>query len=466
LRNDDSKFQLIVDAIHGDIHLSTLERKVIDTATFQRLRNLKQLGMAHLTYPNATHTRFAHSIGVLGIMERVSRLAEQSLDLSPEDVENIRLAGLLHDIGHYPYSHLMERIDKVRLTEELIGDAPAVYDASEVKYPKHEKVGAKIVCNQSDIVDALGGVERAKTVAGLFTKAEETDSKLSNLISSSLDMDRLDYLLRDAHAAGVAYGNIDLSYLLNNFQLDENGVVGVAEKALSAVEHFLLARFFMHKTVYYHKTTFGLEEACRQLLRRVKDAKKFGIPEDGNAIDRIVTGEQLTSFTDSLVDQIIDEAANDNDDLTISKLATALKTRKPPKLIYEQSVLHRSTEANPAENRAFQQSCKHNIKKFAEENGIPLGHFLVCESPPLTLEKRGALLTESQARDLKPEEKTEIIKIIKRRTKQAMSVVDIPHSIVNICSNHAYQSLRLYFVRNIGDDSLVEKLENEAKGWF
>jgi hypothetical protein len=111
--------KLIVDSVHGDIHLTPIEQAVVDTASFQRLRHLKQLGMAQVTYPNATQTRFAHCLGVLGIMEHVTRVAKESLSLSDEEVEDIRLAGLLHDIGHYPYSHLMERIDKVQLGDRL-----------------------------------------------------------------------------------------------------------------------------------------------------------------------------------------------------------------------------------------------------------------------------------------------------------------------------------------------------------
>src|SRR5947209_17172315 len=111
--------KLIVDSIHGDIHLTPIELRVVDTASFQRLRHLKQLGMAQVTYPNATHTRFAHSVGVVGIMEHITRVAKEALSLTAEDIEDIRLAGLLHDIGHYPYSHLMEKIDKVQLTEDF-----------------------------------------------------------------------------------------------------------------------------------------------------------------------------------------------------------------------------------------------------------------------------------------------------------------------------------------------------------
>jgi HD superfamily phosphohydrolase len=112
--------KLVVDSVHGDIQLRPDEWEVVDTASFQRLRHLKQLQLAHLTYPNATHTRFAHSIGVLGIMARIAQIAQRQGLFDADQLRDIRLAGLLHDVGHYPYSHLMESIDQVKLTEEVI----------------------------------------------------------------------------------------------------------------------------------------------------------------------------------------------------------------------------------------------------------------------------------------------------------------------------------------------------------
>ena len=113
--------KFLVDSIHGDVHLTEKEWRVIDTPSFQRLRNIKQLQMSHLTYPNATHTRFSHSIGTLAIMARVIQLAiDNGIKLTQSQQENLRLAALLHDIGHYPYSHLMEGIEKVVLIEEKI----------------------------------------------------------------------------------------------------------------------------------------------------------------------------------------------------------------------------------------------------------------------------------------------------------------------------------------------------------
>lgn len=457
----ESRDKLIVDSIHGDIHLTPIEQAVVDTVSFQRLRHLKQLGMAHVTYPNATHTRFAHSVGVLGIMEHVTRVARETLSLSDEQVQDIRLAGLLHDIGHYPYSHLMERIDKVQLTEEFIG-GQRTYNAVASKYPSHEEVGELIVTKQTDLIDALGGQDRAKRIAELFTR-KTTDLQLSKLIHSSLDMDRLDYLLRDAHATGVPYGHIDLNYLVNSLRVSPSGLLGVGEKALAAVEHFLLARFFMHKSVYYHKTTFGIEEVCRQLLRRVRDQGKYNMPRDGHAIRSMATGSELGQFTDAFVDGIVDQAGQDRDPV-VAALANSIRRRRPPKLLREVSVFE--DDRNAHEGVLFKQACKHNLGALAASLNISPGRFLVCATPPLTLEQRGWLMTEQQARQLEPEESEQLIKVFVGSESDPVSVVSIKHSILKVCSNHFFQSFRLYFVRADDDlPGLADDLQRTVCDW-
>jgi HD superfamily phosphohydrolase len=117
----DGSVKHVVDSIHGNIPLTEREVQVIDTPSFQRLRQLKQLAMAQLVYPTATHTRFAHSIGALGTMIRILQAAkENGITFETEEQENLRLAALLHDIGHYPYSHLMEKVERVKLIEEEV----------------------------------------------------------------------------------------------------------------------------------------------------------------------------------------------------------------------------------------------------------------------------------------------------------------------------------------------------------
>ncbi len=195
----DGSGKLVVDSIHGDIHLTQQELEVIDTGSFQRLRHLKQLAMSQMAYPNATHTRFAHSLGVFAIMDKIIDIAKRTgqINLTHKQQENHRLAALLHDIGHYPYSHLMERFDKVNLTEEQVEGtkvAEKTLDRSGTPYPEHDLVGTYIVTEQRDLVEALGGKKRAKVVANLFGPKRPTQSQrilqLSKLVHSSLDMDR------------------------------------------------------------------------------------------------------------------------------------------------------------------------------------------------------------------------------------------------------------------------------------
>ena len=215
-----------------------------------------------------------HSLGVLGIMIRVQKVAEENgISLSGEEFEDLRLAALLHDVGHYPYSHLMEGIEKVGLIEEKINssgssDSQKTLKISSTPYPEHETLGVKIVSSQQDIIDAIGSKERTQKIADLFSGNAPESRQSSKFITSSLDLDRLDYLQRDAYATGLPYGRIDLNYLLNSLQMSPTGEIGVCDRAIPAVEHFLLARYFMHRTVYYHRTTVAFEEACRQLLRR------------------------------------------------------------------------------------------------------------------------------------------------------------------------------------------------------
>lgn len=460
--------RIIVDSIHGDIAPSDIEWRVLNTASFQRLRHIKQLGMAHYVYPNATHTRFAHSLGVLGIMARVLRVVEERESGRPkEEFENLRLAALLHDIGHYPYSHLMEKLGKVKLTEEFVGDGQKSkqVDASQEPFPRHDELGKTIVTHQDDLLQALGGKNRAEAIAALFCRSEAADLQWSKLINSSLDMDRLDYLLRDSNATGVPYGQIDINYLLNNLEVSKNGLLGVTRKALCAAEQFLFARYFMHRTVYFHKTTFALEEACRHLLRRISDARMFNFPVDGKAIQEIAKGEKLLTFTDAFVDDIIRQAALEEDEV-ISSLAKSILNRRPPKLLKEVSSLVEGGHHDSHPGSTFTLNCRHQLKALADKHSLPLGRFVLGETPPISLAERAHLLTAEQAQDLPPEEADPDIKVFLDDQSEPVSIVDVPESLVNKCSNYRFRSVRLYFVgEGLGEGFDVNQIRGAVSDW-
>ena len=462
--------KLIVDSIHGGIYLTEREVQVIDTASFQRLRHLKQLAMAQLVYPTATHTRFAHSIGTLGMMERILRAAKNNgIKFKKEERENLRIAALLHDIGHYPYSHLMEKIDKSKLTEELVaGGQPdgKPLNASKTKYPEHTEVGKLIVTNQDDLIKAIGGEDRAKTIAELFT----LHPRLSKLIHSSLDIDRLDYLPRDSHATGVPYGQIDVNYLLNNLKVNQEGAIGFLERALPAVEHLLLARFFMHRVVYYHKTIYGFEEVCRQLLRRLRDrdGEHYSIPVDGKAVEDKVVSPDLNNFTDAFVDNVIQQAVEDEDKV-VQALARCVQSRKPPKLLKEVQICEETEEEYHA-GSTFKQNCKAKLSKLADEFKIPLGQFLFCETssfvgknPKKYTASEAVKLPSDDIRSRASEEEEEDIKIFVGNDAEPISWRGIKHSLVAKYANYSLQVFRLYVVYD--DDVVISKLGDKVKDW-
>lgn len=464
-----SRNRLVVDSIHGDIHLTSHEWGVVNTASFQRLRRIKQLGMGHFTYPNATHTRFAHSLGVLGIMGRVLDAAKDyGLRPGPKMSENLRLAALLHDIGHYPYSHAMETLESVKLTEEIIASpmGKKELNAATPSYPKHEQLGALIVNSQEDLIEAIGGEARCRAVADLFTRSKAADEQLSKLIHSSLDMDRLDYLLRDSRAAGVPYGSIDVPYLLNNVVVSKSGVVGVSKKALPAAEQFLLARYFMYRAVYYHKTTVALDEACRQLLRRARDQNKFHVPRDGAEVKEIVKNPgRLAQFTDAFVDRIVQEALSDPDE-DIRCLAHAIAFRRPPKLLKEVAALAKRT--SPTHSGAvFKLNCRHQLADLAQAVGLPTSRFLLWEAKPFEFEERGPELTAAEVKEMMSKEDGQeegAIKVfLDEGDTDPPSIMDIDHSIMRLCADRVFCLVRLYVICE--DVTLVESLRERVKDW-
>lgn len=452
---------VVVDSIHGDIELNEHEWRIVDTASFQRLRFIKQLGMGHLVYPNATHTRFAHSLGVFEIMRRILKKAkENEIDIDEDREKDLRLAALLHDVGHYPYSHLMEGIDKVQLAEEFVHDPARIPQtlSSKSAYPNHVTLGQFVVSRQSDLVKAIGGLGRAKRVADIFGRTEAADKQWSKLVSSSLDMDRLDYLLRDSQAAGVPYGSIDLNYLLNSLRVSPKGLLGVDEKALPAAEQYLFARYFMHRTVYWHKTTSAFEEAARQLIRRIRDSTpdKYELPADGNAVEELMTTPRLRAFTDSYLDTLFASAAQDNSNDAIRIIAQLLLDRRPPKLLFEVTDLQPKGKIG-TRAALFKSECKHKLRDLAGQAKMPLWRFMYAETPQLRLEKRGPEISANAARALVPEEADDLIKVFLGGVKEPVSLVDVDSSLIHTCAGAAVQLFRLYVI----DDGTTDEIEYE-----
>ncbi len=235
----DFRYKSIRDPLYGFVGLSREETKLIDTDIFGRLRRIKQLSHAYVAYPSAVHTRFEHSLGVAHIAGRMC----DELDLDVGQKRLVRMAALLHDVGHGPFSHLFEHV--LRWTNPGMSDI-------------HERITRLIVEEDGEIGDILGD-DRRRIVDLLDGRADTTGdirefSLLSQIISSGLDADRLDYLRRDSYHVGAAYGTFDLERILYTLRRTpgREPLLAVDAKSAGAVENYRIARYLMHALVYGH----------------------------------------------------------------------------------------------------------------------------------------------------------------------------------------------------------------------
>ena len=261
--------KVIRDPLWNNIRVEPLALRLIDTPAFQRLRYVRQLGLAFLVYPGASHSRFEHALGAYHLARRALALLEERGDLAElgdATCADVRMAALLHDIGHYPFSHALEEIGAMHHEEvarPLIGDG---------------EIGAILR-------GALGQDAHTRIVDLIRGKSA---SPLQGLISGSLDLDKIDYLRRDALMCGVPYGEIDADRLLNSLTLVPSAAgrtLGIQEKGLSAVESLLFAKYQMYRNVYWHH---AVRSATAMYKRLVSDALDAGS----------LTAGQLAGFTD------------------------------------------------------------------------------------------------------------------------------------------------------------------------
>jgi uncharacterized protein len=241
LRDDTAEGQLMI--------------QLVDTPEFQRLRRIKQLGLGLYTYQGAEHSRFTHSLGALHLMTRILDRLGETYQIDPADRVAVRAAALLHDVGHGPFSHAMEKVFAVR-HEHLTTLAVTSEDTG-----LHRTLSSYA----PDLPQRVASI-----IEGNFKPAA-----LAHLVSSQLDVDRMDYLLRDSLMTGAKYGLYDLEWIINALQIDEAGDrVYVAARGIYAVEEYLQARYYMFRQVYFHRTLRSAEAVLRSTLQRALELTK------------------------------------------------------------------------------------------------------------------------------------------------------------------------------------------------
>jgi HD superfamily phosphohydrolase len=278
----------IRDPLHGVIFISALERHIIDSPIFQRLRNIKQVGFADFAFPGATHTRYAHSLGAMHVASRIFDRIFSDESLSVFDHKRfrqlVRLAALLHDLGHPPLSHTTEMIMPVLKNLER----QANHEDYTLLLIRDSELGALINTYFADIGLSSEHVARLlqKDFRDQYFYANNIDygPVLSQIISSEIDADRMDYLQRDSFFCGVNYGKFDSHWLIENLikvTRDNKAFLGLRARAIFAFEDFLLSRYHMFVSVYLHHTPVIMEKMLERFFIECPD--DFTLPSDPQA---------------------------------------------------------------------------------------------------------------------------------------------------------------------------------------
>lgn len=260
-QNESLNQQIFIrDAIHKNININEpVIKALIDSKEFQRLRWISQLGGAQIAFPSATHTRFTHSLGVYHVLTRVLNQIGNNELISDKEKLIIKIAGLLHDLGHGPFSHSFEGVtnfnndSKYQFSHEFYTCAIIGDETTEVN-----QILKKYHINANDIIN-------------IIKKDHKKCPKYQiQLISSQLDCDRIDYLIRDCYFTGVDYGSIDLDWVISNMIIDQKHGIVFNYKALWAIENYLVTRFHMYFQVYFHKSSIFFDLKLQKLFSQLR----------------------------------------------------------------------------------------------------------------------------------------------------------------------------------------------------
>jgi HD superfamily phosphohydrolase len=325
----------IKDPVYGYVYITEREKDVIDSYPVQRLRRLRQLAGAEYVYPGANHTRFEHSVGVMYLAGKVTENYNISQIISKEEAEMVKIAALLHDVGHGPFSHVFEHL----LTKEL--------------NKTHEDMTSWIIKN-SELKDVMGKLgynaeDIASLAVGRFYKRGKVF--LNQVISSSIDVDKLDFVVRDTYHTGAEYGFVDVFRLIHTFDiLDENLAVDMG--ALSTLESFIIARIESFKSIYFHRVGRAAQIMLATALEKANEElglTSFKTPEEYLAMDDYTVWTMLKNCKKS------------------SPIIKNLERRRMLKCAYEQTFYVKDkTVSNIFSAEEFRNQIRNRIAKNAK----------------------------------------------------------------------------------------------------
>ncbi len=347
------KIKIFNDPIYGFISVNNeLIFNLIEHPYFQRLRRISQMGLSYLVYPGAHHTRFHHALGCGFLMKKaIETLRLKDIEISAEEEEALYIAILLHDMGHGPFSHALEN--------------------SIVENMKHEEISLKFMEFLNMEFDGK------LSLAIQIFKGKYHRKFMHQLISSQLDMDRLDYLKRDSFYSGVAEGNINAERLITMLYVKNDNLV-IEGKGIYSVEKFIVARRLMYWQVYLHKTGLAAESVLVKILKRARELSKKGIelPASKTLNHFLNTTVDSNDFNDNELDlfsklddfDVISAVKLwvDHDDFVLSYLCNSIINRKLPKVIMQINAFHKS----------FKEKIENEILKKFPINKEDIGYLV------------------------------------------------------------------------------------------
>ncbi len=302
----------IYDEVHGYVELGDAEVELIDSPIFQRLRRVKQTSLAFIVYPGATHSRFSHSLGTYYLADKLGQKLLRSSYMSDKEYGYLRLAALLHDVGQFPFSHSIEGYY-----------LPKEFGNKDLREYVILRSGIRDVINDHGydprkVLDVYNG-----------------NSILSTIIDSEVDVDRLDYLVRDSRHTGVQLGNIDLERLLDTVTYREDGI-SILDKGIISLENFYISRLHMYQAVYYHKTILGYELFLRNIYSGVVEYCKPELKE-ASYIKEMVDNGLIAYWDDEWVYSSMYEClGNPSAPQWVTTKIKNFLDRRGPKVVYEE----------------------------------------------------------------------------------------------------------------------------------
>jgi len=482
----DFSYKYINDTLYGGIGLSNLEVDIIDTPIFQRLRHLRQLGLISFVFPCGEHSRFVHSLGVLYIMGRITEHLYRRKEISMDDMIKLRVAALLHDIGHYPLSHLGEAVYSYRediLKSPKLSKGP-VQDFSLLtkissKFKKrahHEHLGKYIITHNEQISTLLEKVGIDPEEIGLIITGEIGISNMvySQLMHSSLDADRLDYLLRDSSQTGVRYGLVDLDYLIRlmrvskNYKVSEDSdskeidIIAFNAKGQHVIEHYLMSRYFHYSQVINHKTSTAFESITKVIFYKLLENNKFIF----NTYDEIlqnVNDDKFLTFTDeSLYKSMEDYYRETDDDEYKIFYESILKRRRPKTLIELKDIINKnSTTPNDIKYYNLKRLLNKEPQKVYDLLDIPK-EYIGFKEFEISVEAIPSYLTIESSRDKIEEGLREAIRLVDKNNNVTLLALD-SKSLINKLTDLKSTTIHVFYIEPDMSKEDLNNLHRRAK---